>query len=42
MPIQNKAAVIETIPVPELEQNDVLVKVDYVALNPTGEISKLR
>jgi hypothetical protein len=28
--------------VPELEDNDVLVKVEYVALNPTGETAYIR
>lgn len=34
--MQDKNWVARDISVPELEENDLLVKVEYVALNPTG------
>lgn len=33
---QGKTASIQEVALPELEENDILVKVAYVAQNPTG------
>lgn len=36
-PLQEKSAAVKEHPVPELQDNDILVQVAYVAQNPTGK-----
>jgi NADPH:quinone reductase-like Zn-dependent oxidoreductase len=37
--LQEKRAEVRDHPVPKLDKNDILVKVAYVAQNPTGTFS---
>jgi hypothetical protein len=39
--LQEKRAEVKNHPVPKLEKNEILVKVAYVAQNPTGSFSHL-